>query len=411
MTVADPAGPAAQHSRFLSLYALAFAGGAVAYVPFLTLLLPLQATAISGDDPGRALTLIAHCTFAGALTASFANIGFGWISDALRVRRPLIALGMIGSSALMVTMPLATGPGELILRIIGWQLCLNAMLAPLAAWAGDAVPDAQKGLLGGLLAFAPALGALAGVVVTADPLDPARWGTTIVAILVLAMVTPGLVAARARAMPHLATSAPAASGPRDPAPSGPRAVIGMWLARLLVQIAEASLFAFLLLWLRSLAPGFPAHRTAQIFMTVLCAAVIVALALGRWSDRTGRPLAPLAGLAALCAAGLGMMALATTLPMAIAAYALFGLASTVFLSLHASQTLRVLPSARHRGRDLGLFNLTNTMPSLVMPWLTLALVPLYGFAALFLVLALLTASAVLLLVVLGRGPGQAGRRA
>jgi hypothetical protein len=49
----------------------------------------------------------------------------------------------------------------------------------------------------------------------------------------------------------------------------------------------------------------------------------------------------------------------------------------------------VLPSPQHRGRDLGLFNLTNTVPSLIMPWLTVILVPTRGFSGLFAILAIL----------------------
>ena len=99
------------------------------------------------------------------------------------------------------------------------------------------------------------------------------------------------------------------------------------------------------------------------------------------------------GLAAL---GLAGLAIATSPVQATAAYVLFGLATTVFLSLHSAQTIRVLPSLEHRGRDLGVFNLTNTVPSLIMPWLTISLVPGFGFDALFLLLAGLTAIAVLL---------------
>ena len=82
---------------------------------------------------------------------------------------------------------------------------------------------------------------------------------------------------------------------------------------------------------------------------------------------------------------------------ALAGYALFSLTTSVFLSLHSAQTLRVLPRSDRRGRDLGYFNLTNTVPSLVMPWLTLALVPQLGFPALFAVLAALAAGAAVLL--------------
>jgi membrane protein implicated in regulation of membrane protease activity len=57
----------------------------------------------------------------------------------------------------------------------------------------------------------------------------------------------------------------------------------------------------------------------------------------------------------------------------------------------------VLPAPQHRGRDLGVFNLTNTLPAMVMPWLTVLLVPDLGFAALFVLFAgLALASAALL---------------
>ena len=111
-----------------------------------------------------------------------------------------------------------------------------------------------------------------------------------------------------------------------------------------------------------------------------------------------RPMLPLVWGSAIAGAGLLIMSLAPSLPFAIAGYVAFGLASSVFLALHTSQTLRVLPRPHTRGRDLGIFNLTNTMPSLIMPWLTLALVPAYGFDALFLLLAGLAMIASVLLL-------------
>jgi predicted MFS family arabinose efflux permease len=107
-------------------------------------------------------------------------------------------------------------------------------------------------------------------------------------------------------------------------------------------------------------------------------------------------------MAAVCAAGLGTMAASNSLASGIAGYVVFGVAGAVFLSLHSAQTLRVLPRARTRGRDLGLFNLTNTVPSLIMPWLTLALVPIFGFAGLFALLAAMAMLASLLLISVSR---------
>jgi MFS family permease len=399
MTETESREGSRQHNRFLYLYALAAAGGAIAYVPFLTILLPNRAATLAPDDP---LTLLAHIAFAGAVSASIANILFGWVSDRSGVRRPWIAAGMLLSSALLPAMQFAHDPASLIMLIICWQFALNMMLSPLTAWAGDYVPDQQKGLLGGLLAFAPALGALAGAVVTWPNFAAPGERLVLVAMLVIVMVAPALLFGSPKPMPELMEMPHAALKDGDDANGNRAPVVRMWLARLFVQIAEASLFAFLLLWFRSIAPEFDDNDAASIFAIVLAVAVACTLVVGRWSDRTDRPILPLALCASIAAAGLLMMAMAQGLALAIAGYVAFGLFSSIFLALHSSQTLRVLPAPRNRGRDLGLFNLTNTGPSLIMPWLTLAMVPVYGFDALFLLLAGLAVLAALMLFTMPR---------
>lgn len=381
------------------LYALAVSGGAVAYIPFLTILLPLRATTLVGDS---ALNMLAITAFVGAISASIANIGFGWASDLTRTRRPWIWAGMILSSLLLVAMPLAVNALMLMGMIVIWQIALNMMLAPLAAWAGDSIPDSQKGTLGGLLALAPALGALSGALVTLEAFTPFSNRELLVAILVLLLVGPVLLFGRPAPMPHLMLSAPLDDQEPQHVTAARSAMIRMWLARLLVQIAEASLFAFLLLWFRSLDSDFGENDAASIFALVLGMAVIFAWAIGRWSDRAARPILPLIWGSGIAALGLFVMSFAPGLPVAIAGYVAFGLASSIFLALHTSQTLRVLPLPQTRGRYLGVFNLTNTVPSLIMPWLTLALVPSYGFDALFLLLAALAVVAWLLLLTMPR---------
>ena len=385
---------ARQSTRFLYLYALAVAGGSIAYIPLLTILLPLHVAATAGES---ALSLLSYIAFAGAVSASISNIGFGWASDFSQSRRPWIAAGVVLSSVLLLAVPLATRPGAIIALIVCWQIALNMMLAPLSAWAGDVVPDVQKGMLGGLMALAPAMGALSGALVTMQGVVPENQRLLWVVILVLLLVAPVLLFGRPVDMPHLMREP--GDDERSKASEQPNGTVRrMWMARLLVQIAEASLFAFLLMWFRSIEPGFAENRAATIFACVLGAAVLFALYVGRWSDRNNRPIFPLVICSGIAAFGLLIMSIATDLPIAIVGYVTFGLASSIFLALHSSQTLRVLPKPAHRGRDLGLFNLTNTVPSLIMPWLTLALVPVYGFGALFALLAMLAAIACWLLL-------------
>ncbi|MBL0966739.1 MAG: efflux RND transporter permease subunit, partial [Blastomonas sp.] len=59
---------------------------------------------------------------------------------------------------------------------------------------------------------------------------------------------------------------------------------------------------------------------------------------------------------------------------------------------------RISQNPGSRGLGIGLFNLTNTAPSLIMPWIAISMVPDFGYASLFLVLALLALAAALLLI-------------
>lgn len=387
-TLAQP--PERQPAWFLALFALAAAGGAVAYVPLLTVLLPQRIAELQGGEDVAAL---AQVTFLGAGAASLANIAIGFLSDRSRTRRPWILAGLIASGALLVAVGEARSVRELIGLVMVWQVALNLMLAPLMAWAGDCFPDEQKGELGGALALAPALGALAGSMVTHVGLVEPGARLVLVAGLVSALVLPAVLLGRGRVRPALVALAPAPA----PLPPRERVVVRMWTARLLVQVAEGGMFAFLLYWLRSLSPGYPENGAANIFSAVLVSAVPLSLLAGRWSDRHGRPVLPLVAAALLCAAGMLVMAAAQTLAFAITGYVLFGLAAAIFLSLHSGQTLRVLPRPQHRGRDLGIFNLTNTVPGMVMPWLTVLLVPQFGYGALFVLFAALSLGSAALL--------------
>lgn len=384
------------------LYALAWAGGAVAYTPLLTILLPGRVAALAGSEAG--ISWLAQIALVGALAASAGSILFGFLSDITRNRRGWIAAGLVLSSVLLPLIGQARTLNGVIFAIVGWQLALNMMLAPLAAWAGDQVPDRRKGMLGGFMAFAPAVGAFSGAIVTQPGLAQEGQRLGLVALMVVVCVLPILLfAPRRMVFQPSHEPAPALSIPAPEQQLRQRSIIlRMWTARLAVQIAEATLFAYLLFWLRSLDPVVGENQTARLFSAIMLISAPLALAAGRWSDKADRPMVPLAISSCFSAAGLLGMALAGDLTTATAAYGLFGLASAVFLALHSSQTLRILLRPERRGRDLGLFNLTNTVPSLIMPWLAIGLVPVFGFQALFLILAILALGASLLLYTIAR---------
>lgn len=389
--------------KFLILFALAWAGASIAYVPFLTLLLPVRVSILAGPELG--VSWLAYIAFCGAVAASVGHIGFGYLSDITSNRRGWIWAGLILSCGFLVAVPSATDLTELISLVVLWQLSLNMMLAPLAAWAGDCVPNSHKGFLGGLMAFAPGIGALMGAAVTIPDLALPDTRLQLISAAAAVFLLPILLFGRARYSPDRSergseqdTSVP------QPVARGGGAMQRMWLSRLALQIAEAALFAYLYFWFRSIDPAMNDNRAASVFSIILIISAPLALFAGRWADRRGRPLVPLVICAVISAFGLVSMGVAQNLAFAIGAYAVFGFASSVFLALHSAQTLRVLPRPDRRGRDLGLFNLTNTLPSIIMPWIALALVPHFGFSALFMLLAILALGSGLILRPLARDP-------
>ena len=128
---------------FLPLYALAYAGGVIAYTPFLMLVLPARVTELAGSDDVRWLGYI---VFAGALAASAAGVASGWLSDATRRRRSWVAAGLAATVGLQLAIVWCDTVMALLWLVVAWQIALNLMLTPLIAWAGDVVPDDRKGL-------------------------------------------------------------------------------------------------------------------------------------------------------------------------------------------------------------------------------------------------------------------------
>ena len=133
-------------------------------------------------------------------------------------------------------------------------------------------------------------------------------------------------------------------------------------------------------------------------------AVPLTLLCGRISDLRGRrkPLLGIAGGGMTI--GLVAMAFAPSWREAAAGYCVFVTGYSIFIALHAAFTMQLLPSPAHRGRDLGLFNLTNTLPNAAGPLLALLLIDeSSAFVTLWLTAALLcTVGTGLVLLVRGQ---------
>jgi predicted MFS family arabinose efflux permease len=96
--------------------------------------------------------------------------------------------------------------------------------------------------------------------------------------------------------------------------------------------------------------------------------------------------------AAMITVGLLLMALLPQWAPAAIGYVLFACGVGLFLALQSAYAMQLLITPEHRGRDMGVLNLTNTIPALIAPSMAYLMAGRGDFTLLLLVLAGLTVS-------------------
>ena len=394
--------------RFLWLYPIAVAGAFVAFLPLLSVALPLRAEAIAGQ--GKIL-LLSQALIVGVSVATVANIAAGMASDWTRVRfgtrAPWLWLGLAGMWVGYAAVAAATSAPGLIVGVALFQLGFNALFAPLGALLPDSVPDRLKGRVAALSNLALPAGSLAAAMI----------GLPLFASDTLRIMVPGALATMLLLPILIVRTAPRDAADRAvPEEAGIRwsAFRSLWGAKFLVQLSGSVMTGYFLFYLQDglgYARRYPGESAqsgfAQVIIVATAATAIVSLALGRWSDRIARRKPFLiAGIAAM-GAGLALLALQANWASVLIGYTAFATGLGAFLTIDAALVAQILPSPRHRGRDLGLMNAANTVPAILGP--LAALLALDGlrsdYRMLFgLLLVALTLSAAL--VAITRIPGD-----
>lgn len=388
----------------LGVIGLAYAGGVIAYVPLLTLLLPDKISAIVG--PEARLDVLGACTLLGALAASLANVMAGALSDRTARTRFGRRGWMVVGLAIVLTAYAGLEGARSAPLIIAWlvvfQAGVNFLLAPLIAVLAEEVPTVQRGVLGGVLGVGYPFGALFGIAATAPAVADAGLGLALTGTAVALLIAPFILMRRP---PLLESAPPALARPRILSPDFTKAAV----SRLLLQVAGAAVFVYLVYYFESLTeeggggPAAVTSRLAWLCAIVTLASAPLALGVGKALDRFGRARGWLAACAVLCAAGLAAMGFGHDVGLAVVGYAVFGCSIAVFMAIHTAWAMDLLPSPAHRGRDLGLLNLANTAPSIIAPLLAYGLVRGDDFAPLLLVLAGLCLASGALIVSIGGG--------
>ncbi|WP_406217770.1 MFS transporter [Streptomyces decoyicus] len=376
--------------------ALSVANGAIWagwYGP-LQILLALQAAELAPPGTPKE-SVLAWVTGMGAVVSMVSGPLFGALSDRTASRfgrrTPWIVAGVAGGAGALV---LLAGADTVPVMALGWclvQLTLNAAFAALTAAVPDRVPHRQRGAVGGWLGAAQILGVLAGTgLATAVGGVAAGYvacaGFAVLGTLpyVLLHRDPVLPAGRRPALSVRALVAGFWISPRRHPDLG-----WAWLTRFLINLGNALALLYLLYYLRDVLhrpdPGGGVLVLTAVNGVTLLGTVVVG---GFWSDRVGRRQPFVLWSGVIMTVATGLLAGWQTWAGALCAAALLGVGFGVFTSVDFALMTDVLPAAAHRGKDLGVINIANSLPQVAAPALAAPLVHhLGGYRTLYAVAA------------------------
>ncbi|MEJ3654935.1 MFS transporter [Actinomycetes bacterium KLBMP 9759] len=380
--------------RWIGSWTAALFGMYMAYYAGAQIVLPKQAEAIAGTGK---VALLAWVTGVAAIVTILGVLLVGALSDrtlAQRGRRqPWVLAGAVLTGLAVAGQGLATTAVAMVLIWAVANLGISAMTGALFAAVPDEVPVGQRAWVSSFYGNAVAAGPLLGIALVA---------------LVVTDVVPAFVALGAVA---LLLGLPYALGTRS-TPLRPeerpsftlRTVTAgvftplrhadfawAWSGRFLIQLSNALAQVFLYFYLQDFI-GYPDPEVGTfILAAIYTAGVLVAAApIGRVSDRTMRRkrmvviASVLQGIAGL------IMAFVPTFTAAAVASLVLGLGYGAYAAVDQALITQVLPSAADRGKDLAVINIANVLPYAVTGVLGAAVIELWGYPGLN-ILVLITA--------------------
>ncbi|WP_170112611.1 MFS transporter [Sphingomonas fennica] len=271
----------------------------------------------------------------------------------------------------------------LILAVAFFQAGFNTLFGPMTALFADKVPDRLKGRVSAFASLAWPAGLL-GTALIGLPAFTGNNGRVLALIGFTALLILPLLLAWPRALADVPTP-PAGADDKQARPRLSATFYSLWAAKLLVQLSGNVLHSYFLFYLQDLLrhPSPHAPPTAEIgfagIMTLsTIATALLSIAFGHSSDRADRRKPFLLAAIALMATGLGILILGSSWTAALIGYTLTTAGLGAFMTVDIALVAQILPSDRHRGRDLGVMNVANTLPAMIGPMITLTILDRMG---------------------------------
>jgi len=386
--------------RFVALYAIGYVGS---YVALITPVVTTLAIKIAELDPAGKETSLGLIAALGALVAIISNLLTGALSDRTKSRlgrrRPWIIGGALGG---VVALGIVGFAPTLAVVAIGWalaQLTLNMVLAALQALLPDQVPLEQRARVSAVLGIAQQVSPVVGIGLALGVqslgigsmlLIPGIVGAVLMILLALMIRDVPHDELGAFSLPEFVRSFSIAKGKRYD-------FAWTWFGRFFVILGFAVYTTYQPYFITDRLGVSPDDLILQQLIALLIFAgslTVSAVLCGRASDRSGRRKPFVFGAAAVVAVALAFLALTSTLPMFYVAAVVMGIGIGAYFAVDLALITDVLPDKDHAAaKDMGVFNIANSLPQSVAP----AMAPLFlsigggsNYTALFLAGAVLS---------------------
>jgi len=314
-------------------------------------------------------------------TASITKVFSGLLSDRIRKRKLLTALGY-GLSALTKPMfPLATSAGTVLAARFVDRIGKGIRDAPRDALIADITPPGARGTAYGLRqaldsagAFAGPLLAIALMILYANDFRAVFWWSVLPAVIAVLLIV-------------VAVREPVASGPGEhKAPPIRRIDLmrmnrGYWIAIGIGVVFTMARFSEAFLILKGQQAGLPLAQVPLVWVVMNLVYTLLATPAGAWSDRIGRRTVLVIGLAVLVVADM-VLAFAPGLLGLFAGVALWGAYMGLSQGLLSALVADTAPEEL-RGTAFGVFNLVSGGTLLIASSLAGILWRWFGPAATF----------------------------
>ncbi len=351
------------------LYWLANATIGFGNIVFYTLLLPAKIAQIAPSSQTTTFVLLSGL---GALASILTNPLAGALSDRttslLGRRFPWLLIGMALLLLAMLTLASASTMWLLGVGAVSLQVAINVLLAALSALIADQVPLTQRATVSAFGGMAPLVGGLLGQILVGQVIHDPNTAFLVLGLISVVCLLAFCLVLREQPLPK---EAAAAFRYQDLARSlwlSPRKYPDfalVWVARCLVFLASTTVINYLFYYLQAenlFSPVTAASGVQQFFTVYVVAIGCASLVCGRISDRLQRRKPFVIGGSLCMAVGVALLALVPLWSVVLAASGIIGAGFGGYLGVDLALASQLLPTARHRGKDLGLMNMAIFLP-------------------------------------------------